>query len=71
MKQSSTFYKRTGKRIFDLALTIPGIIILSPLLAITALLVRVKLGSPVLFQQADVPGPKKVFLCAKMEYILN
>ncbi len=55
MKQSSTFYAKTGKRIFDVALTIPGLIVISPVLAITALLVRVKLGSPVLFRQVR-PG---------------
>lgn len=39
------------KRIFDLALTIPGLILISPLLAITALLIRIRLGKPVLFRQ--------------------
>lgn len=44
-------YRRFGKRVFDLALTIPALILLSPVLAFTALLVRVKLGSPVIFRQ--------------------
>ena len=43
------------KRLFDLALTIPGLIFISPLLLITALLVRILLGKPVLFRQAR-PG---------------
>jgi sugar transferase EpsL len=43
------------KRIFDLAFTIPGVIIISPLLLILAALVRRRLGSPVLFQQVR-PG---------------
>lgn len=51
----SVWYKRWGKRLFDLALTIPGIIVISPALALIALLVRVKLGSPVLFRQTR-PG---------------
>ena len=51
MKQSSTFYAKTGKRLFDLVLTIPGLVVISPLLAVIALMVRVKLGSPVLFRQ--------------------
>lgn len=50
-----TFYARYGKRVFDLALAIPGMIVISPVLLITALLVRVKLGSPVLFRQVR-PG---------------
>ena len=44
-----------GKRLFDLVLTIPGALLISPLLAVLALLVRWKLGAPVLFQQTR-PG---------------
>jgi len=44
-------YAYFGKRIFDLALTIPGLVVLFPILAVTALLVRIILGSPVLFRQ--------------------
>jgi sugar transferase EpsL len=39
------------KRIFDLFLTVPGLILISPLLAFTALLIRIRLGKPVLFRQ--------------------
>ena len=39
------------KRLFDLALTIPGVIVISPLLGIVALLSRIIQGSPVLFRQ--------------------
>jgi sugar transferase EpsL len=39
------------KRLFDLLLTIPGLLLVSPVLALTALLVRVCHGSPVLFRQ--------------------
>lgn len=39
------------KRIFDLLLTVPGLVLLSPFLAVIALAVRLKLGSPVLFRQ--------------------
>ena len=44
-------YSRYGKRIFDLVLAIPAWFALAPLLAVIALFVRVKLGSPVLFRQ--------------------
>ncbi len=55
------FYRRIGKRIFDIVLSLFAIIILSPVLLFTALLVRVKLGSPVLFRQKR-PGYKgKIF----------
>jgi lipopolysaccharide/colanic/teichoic acid biosynthesis glycosyltransferase len=40
-----------SKRIFDLAVTIPGLILILPVLGMLALLVRVSHGSPVLFRQ--------------------
>jgi len=40
-----------GKRTFDLVLTVPALALLSPVLATTALLVRIKLGSPIFFRQ--------------------
>jgi len=43
------------KRIFDLALSIPAFFLLSLLMLIIALLVRFKIGSPVLFRQVR-PG---------------
>ncbi len=39
------------KRLFDLVATIGGLFVLWPLLLLLALLVRIKLGSPVLFRQ--------------------
>ncbi|MCF8026667.1 MAG: sugar transferase, partial [Desulfobacteraceae bacterium] len=51
MKHPGIFYARTGKRLFDLALALPGLVALSPILVCVALLVRAKLGSPVLFRQ--------------------
>ena len=39
------------KRLFDLALTVPGLILISPVLAVIALAVRIILGPPVLFRQ--------------------
>jgi sugar transferase EpsL len=50
-----TFYHRVGKRLFDLLLAVPTLIVLSPLLTVLALLVRVNLGAPVLFRQTR-PG---------------
>jgi len=43
-------YCKFGKRLFDLALTILALILLSPLLALLALLVHFKLGPPILFR---------------------
>ena len=55
MKPKKTFYSTYGKRFSDLALSLPALIVLSPLVAGIALLVRTKLGSPVLFRQVR-PG---------------
>ncbi|KRG15760.1 sugar transferase [Virgibacillus soli] len=48
-------YKRFGKRPMDIFLSLLAIVILSPILVIVAILVRFKLGSPILFKQ-DRPG---------------
>ena len=45
----------TAKRLFDLTLAAPGLVLLSPLLLCTALAVRLALGPGVLFRQAR-PG---------------
>lgn len=43
------------KRIFDLLLTIPGLLVFGPVMLILAVLVRLRLGSPILFRQ-ERPG---------------
>lgn len=48
-------YRRIGKRIFDLLLTIPALLLLMPLMLLVALLVRIYLGRNVLFSQVR-PG---------------
>ncbi len=44
-------YARGGKRLFDLAAAGAALVVLSPLLAVTALMVRRQFGAPVLFRQ--------------------
>jgi lipopolysaccharide/colanic/teichoic acid biosynthesis glycosyltransferase len=51
MNMQTTFYRRCGKRLLDLALTIPAVVLLAPVLMLVAVLVRWRLGSPVLFRQ--------------------
>ncbi len=55
MKRKETFYEKYIKRILDVLLSATAIIVLSPLLAIVVLMVRIMLGSPVLFLQ-ERPG---------------
>ncbi len=49
------------KRVFDLALTIPGMLLVAPLLLLLLLLVRLKLGKPVFFRQARPGLDGKIF----------
>ena len=51
MGSRSTFYRRGGKRLFDLALTLPALVLLAPVLLSLAVLVRWRLGAPVFFRQ--------------------
>jgi lipopolysaccharide/colanic/teichoic acid biosynthesis glycosyltransferase len=55
IKYTAAVYRNRGKRLFDLLLTIPTLILFSPVLAVVALLVRAKLGTPVFFRQ-ERPG---------------
>lgn len=48
-------YLPFGKRLFDLAVTVPALVLLAPVLTVAAALVRLRLGSPVLFTQ-ERPG---------------
>lgn len=54
-------YRKGIKRFLDFVLSLMGIIILSPILLILWILVRMKLGSPVLFHQERPGRHEKVF----------
>jgi lipopolysaccharide/colanic/teichoic acid biosynthesis glycosyltransferase len=58
-------YRRAGKRLFDLALTLPALAVLAPLLLLLAGLVRVKLGSPILFRQRRPGAGGRAFTIRK------
>lgn len=58
-------YRSHGKRLFDLVAAGLGLIVLSPLLAGLALLVRQRLGSPVLFRQKRPGKDGKIFELVK------
>lgn len=54
-------YQRFFKRFFDILLSLCALIVLSPVLLIVALLVRVKLGGPVIFHQERPGRNEKIF----------
>ena len=58
-------YRRYFKRPLDFALSLVAIIILSPILLLIALLVRIKLGSPVIFKQQRPGMNEKIFTLYK------
>ena len=55
-------YKRFVKRCLDFLLSLAALIILSPVLLLVAVLVRCKLGSPILFKQ-ERPGLHEKIFC--------
>lgn len=58
-------YEKYFKRPLDFALSSIALIFLSPLMALLALLVKVKLGSPVIFHQQRPGKGGKLFMLAK------
>lgn len=61
MEYKRSFYDRFIKRTVDFCLALVALIILSPVLLIVALLVRAKLGSPVIFRQQRPGLNEKIF----------
>lgn len=63
-------YERVIKRPLDAFLATGALIVLSPVLLVTAVLVRVKLGSPVLFTQERPGKDGKIFKIYKFRTML-
>ncbi|MGI6544881.1 MAG: sugar transferase [Fastidiosipilaceae bacterium] len=64
------------KRFFDIVLSILALIVLSPVLLAVAFLVRIKLGSPIVFKQIrpgkkDKNGKEKLFILYKFRSMTN
>jgi len=59
--RTQTLYARYGKRVFDLGVGIPVAVLISPVLAVLAALVRVTSGKPVFFRQERVGRGGRVF----------
>ena len=61
MKHTATFYEKYIKRLLDIVLSGGALLVLWPVLLITAILVRTKLGSPVIFCQERPGKDEKIF----------
>ncbi len=64
-------YRKFVKRFLDILLSLIAIIILSPVFLVLAILVRIKMGSPVLFSQERVTKGKRVFKLHKFRSMTN
>lgn len=65
IQKNRGIYRRFFKRPMDFFLSLIAIIILSPVLLIVSILVRVKLGSPILFKQERPGMNEKIFTMYK------
>lgn len=59
--RKKSFYQLFGKRILDILLSGIALIVLSPIILIVGFLVRIKLGSPIIFKQERPGKSEKIF----------
>lgn len=64
-------YEKLVKRIIDIIFAFSALVILCPVLIITALLVRFRIGSPILFKQKRPGLHEKVFTLYKFRTMTN
>lgn len=70
-KQNNGIYRRFLKRPMDFILSLMAIIFLSPVLIIVGILVRLKLGSPVLFKQKRTGINENIFTMYKFRTMMD
>lgn len=71
MVHKPTFYEKYIKRLWDIVLSGMALIVLSPVLLITAILVKCRLGSPVFFCQERPGKDEKIFRLYKFRTMLD
>ncbi len=64
-------YKKYIKRILDVVLSIIALLVLWPIMLVVAILVRTKLGSPVIFKQKRPGKDEKIFTLCKFRTMSN
>lgn len=64
-------YQRYIKRLLDILISLCALIVLSPILLVVAVLVRIKLGSPVIFHQERPGYHEKIFSLCKFRSMTN
>lgn len=71
MEHKKGFYEKYLKGMFDFALALITLIILTPMLLIVAVLVRINLGAPILFKQPRPGLHGEIFLVYKFRTMTN
>ena len=71
MTLSHPYYRNFFKRLFDIICSALALIILSPIMLVTAILVRIKLGRPVIFKQLRVGKNGKLYNFIKFRSMSN
>ena len=64
-------YRKFGKRFLDVLISGMALILLSPVFLTVAVLVRVKLGSPIIFHQKRPGKDEKIFTLCKFRTMTN
>jgi sugar transferase EpsL len=64
-------YRTYGKRVLDLAVAVPALVVASPVIALVALAVRWRLGSPVVFRQERPGFQAKPFMLYKFRTMVD
>lgn len=67
----NTFYVRRGKRIVDLLIAGPLLVLSAPLLGLIAALVRIEFGAPVIFRQTRPGRHERPFVLLKFRSMLE
>lgn len=70
-RNNKSFYEKKIKRPLDLIISFVGIIVLSPIFIIVALLIKFKFGSPILFKQERPGKDEKIFSMFKFRTMTN
>jgi lipopolysaccharide/colanic/teichoic acid biosynthesis glycosyltransferase len=69
-REGTGFYRRIGKRLFDMVVSLVGLVALSPLLVITGILVKYSSSGPVLYWQNRVGRGSKIFRMVKFRSMI-
>ena len=68
---TNRLYRDYIKRFLDIVLSVGAIVVLSPVMAVTAILVWIKLGSPVIFKQKRPGKDERIFEMYKFRSMTN